>query len=597
MNEIPPMPPDGTPEQLAWAESLREPALKTIEVYQRQDAPALQRVNFFQQRLYHALSNPKPESLTVVLALKPNRVGGSWGMVTSMKATMWGSDNPAFKDISPFGAKWPFLKSFRLFSTPENLADVGAIQIAIKDLFPRGKYSQSRGVGKSYNSSFTTTNGWTGDMFSYGQDALAAAGANKGFICMSEPPPKPLYSEGITRLSGNGLMLIECVQMDLAEWLEQMAEDAGGRPAGLKLYVDEGGRRRWVNDPMPDALRFGTLRLDGKVVGEIRVVRGDVEDACREHANGHMAHSAIEAMVAAWPAEERDARKTGKPMKLSGRIYPAWCDDNELDEVPAWHRQQWDEGNVRLVHMLDPHDAKPWAMAWFAVYPNDDVVCFQEWPPFDFSACKQSPVTDLEEYRQIILEMDAACGRPVEFHVIDKLFGNTPGKGTSRTLRKMLSGPCRECLRHIGRTEYEDQDERSQAYLDAERNCKHRLPYVEGVAYKGSVNAGHIIVRPFVGEPSKGRRPKIFSMREYCPNFNRGMRRYAWDLSKKGEEPELINKDFPDLIRNLILKKLHKYPVDAAPPPPPSAWKPIARPTVGIMAPPVTPRNGRPRFK
>lgn len=582
--------PDPTPAEI-------ELAKKSLAIYQRRDPVRFTVPNFFQQRLFYAVREPKPESLTVVLALKPNRVGGSFGLMNILSAIIYGSENPMFQGY-PFGKDWPFLKSFRLFSTAENLGDVGALQLAMRAVFPVGKYTQGRGVGKAYNSALTTTGEWTGDMFSYGQDALAVAGANKGLILMSEPPPRPVFTEAITRLSGNGMLIVECVQMDLAPWLEEMADESAGRAMRLRLHRLIAGTQQYeaVDDPLPDALRYGTLKLDGKAVGEIRVVRGDVEDACREHSNGHMAHSAIEAMVAAWPAEEREARRRGTPMKLSGRIYPNWGEENELHEIPAWHQEQWDAGNVRVFHVNDPHDQKPYAVAWFAVYPNDDVICFQEWPPFDFAACKNSPVTELEEYRAILLGLDDAVGREVDGHLMDKLFGNTPGKGTSRTLRKMFARPCRQCLRHVGRLEYEDLDERSQAYLDAERNCPHRIVYTEGVTFPGSVSEGHTLVRDLLGLPGKTR-PKIMALAPFTPNFCRGMRRYAWK-ENSSEEPELRDKDFPDLIRNLVLKGWHVYPREITPPPtPPRTWRVTATPPPIPTQSPMTRRDARPRMK
>lgn len=577
-------------------------AVKTIEYWRRHDPVAFWKQNFFQQRLVRACRDIKPQQLTIILALKPNRVGGTHAVMQILSAIMFGSpNNPDFQG-APFGEAWPFIKAGRLVSTSENLADVGALQMALKSAFPVGEYEQSRGVGKGYNSACMVPKfGWNLDAYTFGQDALTAAGKTLGIVGVSEPLPKDLYSECLTRLSGNGVMLIECVQMDLAPWLEELAEDCDGKAVNFPLYREAAdGTRTECEDPIARGLLFGSLKLDGKVVGEVRVVRGDVEDACREHSNGHMAHTAIEAMIAGWPSEERVARRTGKPMKLSGRIFPNWNEQNEIDEIPEWHRKQWDEGNVVISNLLDPHDAKPWALGWFATYPNDDVIVFQEWPDFDFAPCKQSPITELEDYRAIINSLDLAPGRSPDHWVIDKLFGNSPGKGTSQTLKKMLAKPCRSCLRHVGRSEYEDLDERSDAYLAAERNCKHVISYSDGVAYSGSVNEGHILVRDWIG--GKDKRPKLFALKPYTPNLCKGMRRYAWkektDKSNAQEKPELIHKDFPDLAANLFRKKLNLYPREAPKPPavmPGKLWVPRKDPLP--MTGTQTPRDARPRTR
>lgn len=561
-------------------------AARNIGLISQSDPVAVQRLNLAQVRFLKALKDPKPDSLTIVLFLKPNRVGGSRVAVAAWSAIMFGTSRASMQ-CSPFGERWPFpIRSARLVSTSETLGDTGPLQKALKVLFPAGRYSQTRGVGKAYYSAGVTQGGaggpaggpgeWTWDAMSYGQDALAAAGSTMGLIVMSEPPPHGMFTECLTRLGGNGLMIVECTQLDMAGFLEEMVEDAGGRTV--------------------DGIQYGTLKLDGKPVGEIRVVRGDIEDSCSEHSNGHQSHSAIEATIAGWPAEEREARKTGKPLKLSGRIYPAWGDENELAEVPDWHAAAWERGDVLITKMLDPHDRKPWAMAWAATYPNEDVIVFQEWPPFDFNACKSSPVSDVEDYRGLILESEAQIGRPTDRRLIDKLFGNTPGKGTPMTLKKMLARPCRECLRHVGRAEYEDRDERSEAYLAAERACKHRLSYTDGVAFDGSIAQGHTLVRAALAG-----RPKLYAMRDACPNFIRGMRRYAWKENQTADRglsdrPELVNKDYPDLIRNMYLKGWHRWPQDAAPQP-----KMETRPLNINRNPPPPPTNTdrsvRPRFK
>lgn len=588
-----------TPEEVALA-------LKSVAIHKRHDPVNFFRANFFQQRLYHAMRAPKRDTLTVVLALKPNRVGGSFGLTNILSSVIYGSNNPNFQG-DPFGAAWPFLKAFRLFSTSENLADVGALQLAMKDVFPPGKYRQGRGIGKGYNSTWASTaaegkpgHGWTGDMFSFGQDALSAAGANKGLIVISEPPPRPLFVEGITRLSGNGVLLLEAVQLDLAPWLEEMAEDARGRNVPLTLYREDDARRRTpCPDPVAESIKYGAFHLDGRAVGEVRVVRGDVEDACREHSNGHMAHSAVEALVAGWPAEEREARRRGKPLKLSGRIYPNWGDANELDALPAYHADCWARGEVRVANVLDPADARPWALTWFAGFPNEDVVAFAEWPTFNYAECKQSPVTDLEDYRDLILETNATIERPIDNYFIDPIFGNAPGKGNARTLRTMLAAPCRACMakarRALGRPSddpFNDVDESPEILARAARECLHRLDYVPSLAYQGSVRDGHILVRAAIG--GGGTRPKLYAMREECPNFCVGMRRYAPKIEKNPdratlEKPQLVYKDFPDLVRYLLLKRWEKWPVsgDAPPTPTPAkAFRPRALPLAMKAAPP-----------
>lgn len=525
-------------------------AYASLALHKKADPFYYQRFNTAQRRFLRALADPKKDALTIILFLKPNRVGGSRVLMAAASAIMFGTSHPAAQG-SPFGKRWPFKeKSARLLSTSETLGDTGPIQKAIKDLFPDGRYTQSRGVGKSYNSSLKCddASGWDMDTMSFGQDALSAAGSTKSLILASEPMPHPMYVECLTRLGGDGVLILECTQLDLAGYLEEMSEDAGGR--------------------VVDGIQYGTLKLDGKPVGEIRVVRGDIEESCAEHHNGHQSHSAIEATIAGWPAAEREARRTGKPLRLSGRIYPEWNGEHELAAFPEWHQEMIDGGEVVVSSVLDPADQKPWALAYFLTFPNNDVICFAEWPSFEFDSCKVSPVHDLEDYRNIILEMEAKIGMPISKRYIDPLFGNAPGKGNARTLIQMLKSPCHGCLIAAGVGNYEKLDERSENYMAADKACAHKLHYSPSISYQGSVRDGHIQVRANLGDSSKGMRSKYYTLLDFTPNMARGMRRYAWKPKTNAEsddKPSLIFKDFPDLWRLGTLKRFNEYPSEPTP--------------------------------
>ena len=484
-----------------------------------------------QRKLISAVRNPIPQSLTIVEYLKPNGVGGTLCTMGCWSAIMFGTANPLFQGL-PFGRNWPFLRRARLLSTKEALKDSGPVQEAILRVFPAGQYRQDRGAGTAYYSQGITSTGWQWDVMTYDQSVLQVAGANCGLIIFVEPPPADIFYESVTRLRGNGMVLVDMTQMDMAQFNQRLVDD-------------------------------GALILDGKKVGEVRVVYNDIEDVCRDHSDGHRAHSAIEADIASWPPEEREARRTGKPLRLSGRIYQAWSDANELEILPAYHAECWRRDLVRICSLIDPHDRKPWAMGWAAAFPNDDVIGFSEWPPFDFQERKSSPVSDLEDYRDLILETEAAIGKPIAARFMDPEFMATPGKGNARTLQQMLAAPCRSCLKSAGAQLGED--EKSEAYSRAHGRCRHILNYQGWLSYNGSIRDGHILVRQAIGNPAAGTRAKFMLMKKACPNWVKGMRGYAYHEEKNpikalSERPQYVMKDFPDLTRGLYLKRFEKWP-------------------------------------
>ena len=253
-----------------------------------------------QRRFLDLVKDLPTQTITIVEFLKGNGVGGTLALMAAWSAIMWGTSNPDLQG-QPFGALWPFLRAARLLSTKEMLKDRGPIQQAMERAFPRGRFRQGRGAGTAYYSEGTTDTRWAWDVLTYDQAVLQAAGANLGVVLMTEPPPPKLFYETCTRLRGNGAILLEMTQLDMAAFNERLVED-------------------------------GALILDGRKVGEVRIAHADIEDACSEHSDGHRSHSSIEADIALWPPEERGARKTGccLPMPKEAPVHcePAPLVDN-----------------------------------------------------------------------------------------------------------------------------------------------------------------------------------------------------------------------------------------------------------------------------
>lgn len=525
------------------APTIQDEAKQLIAAAIDADPIDFEEANAPQDRFYAAIRNPPKDRLTIVPFLKGNGVGGTRGLVTVWGAIMFGTKNPRFQG-SPFGKDWPFRKSARIVSTIDSLSDKNQLQTYMKELFPVGKWRQGR-ANKPYNAEGETDTGWTWDAKTYDQDPLQAAGANKGLILFSEPPPYPIFTECCTRLRGQGLILIDMTQLDMAEWAEDMVD-------------------------------AGCLKLDGKVVGEVRVVRGDIEENCRDHYPpdtnnaskpcGQRTHASIEADIALWPAEEREARKTGRPLHRSGRIYPNWSDANELAAFPPFHQECWDKGRVRIWSATNPHDRLPWPMQWYATFPNDDVIAFAEWPFFTWHECKSSPVTHYEDYRSIILETEAEIGLPIKTRIMDPLFGEAINTQSGFNLFRVMAGKCLECSRRHPKRDTAVQEEQDRV----DGKCAHSLLFKHGLAYPGSVNAGHIVLRAAIGDAEKGLRPKFYALKDACANLCYAMRRYAWrenrDATKGSSvKPQLVNKEVSDCPRLGFLSKMDKWPPEAEP--------------------------------
>lgn len=513
MNHLP-------PEDLDAAETeYRRRAAEAIGA----DPVAAWAYNPGQTRFLHEIVDPCP-TITIVEFLKGNGSGGSWALVAAWSAIMFGTASPLFQR-APFGARWPFKKrSARLVTTTESLKDTGPIQTAMRLLFPVGRWTQSRGTGKQYYSEGRTDTGWTWDVMTYNQDVTEFASANKDLILLSEPPPEGIFQETVTRLRGQGVVLVDMTQLDMAQFNAKLLEDG--------------------------------LSIDGRQVGEVRYTYMHHHEACAEHyPGGHRSHASIEAEYALWLREDptvAEARASGKPLRLSGLIYPTWGPANELAALPEYHQQCWAAGKRRITLVVDPHDRKPWAAVWFATFPNDDVVAFAEWPPFRFHEVKASPLAAIDDYRGMILDTEAEIGEAASARLVDPRFGVAPKSGQGRSVKDMLADPCLACTQ--------------KHKAKAREACKHRLHFT----LPPYETVHHVPLRGLIGNAEKDVRPKFYALKEACPNLCYGMRHYAWKENKdpkKGlsETAELVFKDFPDLPRYLVDAGLHKYPVQVDP--------------------------------
>ena len=296
----------------------------------------------------------------------------------------------------------------------------------------------------------------------------------------------------------------------------------------------------YVKDDYID--KGGLYNDKGEKVGRIEVITGDIEDNCKDHTpGGQLPHEEIERTIASYPIEERELRKTGKFGHLAGLVYQKWGDHNELDAFPSYHQELWDKGKFDLWHMADPHDAKPFALGWMAVFPNHDAIFFAEYPDDAFPPFHEMRSFDHqpEDYRQVILATEKGIEKPADTRIIDPNFGNSPKLG-SETVKQRWAGACKAC---------KDKGK------DAESVCAHRLFYEDAPDY----SRGALAVRRAIGNVDEGVRPKLYALKS-CKNFCYGMRHYGYKIEKHPEingpsdRVMLVHKDYPDLVRYAFLR-------------------------------------------
>lgn len=331
----------------------------------------------------------------VVVNGSGNGGGKTYVLIALLAAVAWPGMAPECFAKSTTIQAWPYPKRLRICSTPAELAEIGSIQTTIKELFPKGRYEALK-KGRAYPSQFVTDTGFIIDLFSYEQDAGEMAGPTLGLLAWNEPPPEDLWREGMARMRKGGIVPVCMTSL---------------------------GTNPWVVD--------GIL---GKANGDdVRVLYSGVEENCKQHGNnGHLEHGQIQKILSQYDEDEREARSSGKPLSMSGRIFKGF--DRSV-HVAADEFEPPKEG-VSLGMACDPAIAKPLAILWRYVDAAGVLNYYDEYPETVFEGAKDSNLT-VTDYAAIIKGREA--GRTISDRILDRHFGAARRSLGGKTLKEEFS--------------------------------------------------------------------------------------------------------------------------------------------------------------
>ncbi len=252
----------------------------------------------------------------------------------------------------------------RIVCNADSMKDNGSVLQAIQEWFPKGRYKLNK-QGKTHYSEIICDNGFVVDVKTHEQDTVAVSGTTLDFILADEPFPRHLWAETVGRTRGGGIIAFFLTPLEMAGWMMDQIIDA----------------------------------KDGK---EIVVTNASIWDNCKDvpGTRGHLSRENIERMIRAWEREspeEVDARVKGTFTHLSGAMYKIYSPEiHYIRPFPI--PEDWPIYNI-----IDPHDARPPAVAWIAQGPRASFA-FQEWPNLDYTKIKTSThtITQVcEEMRRI----------------------------------------------------------------------------------------------------------------------------------------------------------------------------------------------------
>lgn len=259
---------------------------------------------------------------------------------------------------------------------PNHVSDVlipKLMELCPKDIIAKIEKIQGKHISKIYFK-----NGSVMKFMVYEQDPSKFAGSTDDVVHFDEPPPREIY--------------IEVLRGILAK---------GGRMKFTMTAIKEA----WIKEEIID--KFGPDR--------VFTVKVHMDD------NPYLSDELKEVWIAAMDPEERKARIDGDFLHLGGSIYKGYKPEEHV--IP---RDSIDPTQLPCGIVVDPHDRKPFYLAWFCVTSQDQVVFFREWPDWDLFHKIKSHENTLADYIRLIhdTEEDEGIADRMTWRYIDPNSGN-----------------------------------------------------------------------------------------------------------------------------------------------------------------------------
>lgn len=242
---------------------------------------------------------------------------------------------------------------YRIVCDAESVKPGGPVYQALEDWLPHGRYKFNK-HGKTYVSEIECDTGVSFQIRTNDQEITAHAGSNLDGILFDEPPNEKIYGENVARTRDGGFMAFFLTPLDVAGWMLAQIIEAE----------------------------------DGK---DVCIVNASIWDNCADipGTRGHLTRENIQKMINQWERlspDELEARINGTFTHLSGAIWKIFnpevhvCKSFQVPRI-------WP-----VTMVIDPHDVKCPAVAWFADGPNKTYV-IDEWPNTDYTKMKTSELT------------------------------------------------------------------------------------------------------------------------------------------------------------------------------------------------------------
>lgn len=448
----------------------------------------------------------------IILCLHNNKGGKTATAVNIFKNVFWQDYQDEFFPHRVY-RKWPFeSKQGRIIGTVKNTADDGPIRKEIMKWWPRSRFQADK-LGKKYFSHYLTDTEWEFDVMTYEQEPDEFEGPLLSWTWCDEPPPEKLVGAITSRFMGGGIWLITATPIRCGPFL-----------AVMKDMRDHGTRIAELN-----ASLFEFSKTSGRPNHKGRM-------------KGIWTDEQIKDYVATIPPDEVDARIHGKGNAKSGVVYPKFSRDVHVVGAKDCPIRDWSYNSQYVrscvcFNVMDPHPKGYPALQWWALTPDNDYVCYNEWPTrgmlnMFYDEVRGSLVCPytVEEMSKFIRILDgAAFGLQISRRAMDPRFG----KGTEGTFGRGTESLMTEYAKYL-----------SPSY---------ELPKVEKIAVQREVIRS-LLHYDALTPISWHNRPHIYFL-PHCENSIRAIERHYWDEDRNntGAEKEAERyKDFVDCTRYFL---------------------------------------------
>ena len=386
---------------------------------------------------------------------------------------------------------------------------VNILQRKIWELLPKfeTRYCYYDDVNGFRNRKLIFKNGSQIHFRSYDQGREAFASDDCDGILNDEEPPYEIYREQRMRLMDrNGEMIFTMTA--LKGFTDLVSEIFDGHDVIETRYAPFLGENLPVVAEKKGIRFFALWTTDNPYVDQSRV-RDEIKLMTRD---------------------EIKSRIYGIPTSFAGKIFSIYNKQVHLVQESFVPKIK-----ICLYNVLDPHDAKPWAIQWWVVHVTGTAYCVYEWPFGENFNEITADVKSYEEYAKIIRTIEvmlaAKYGRTVSARIIDPNFGNKTVQQAYRAGGTATTTPKRE-LEKLG------------------------LFYKDGI---DGIEAGHLEVKKRLYYEEKDgvilKQPTVFIV-DHCINTHNHLSHYSLKdiLGADGDlkaKPQLTQKykDYCDLAR------------------------------------------------